>query len=133
MHRWWFWNAIVDCLCNWRVKCFDNWLHCARLQSMCVHTTCKVTSIQFSGTTYSSFWCHVMIHFVQVWDISRWTPTNEIPLVFNTTYSLYINGSHLRDAITKHWDVIADNEIWNQLYPKRPIIAQKRNINLKDK
>lgn len=54
----------------------------------------------------------------------------EIPLVMATKYNPCI--SKLRKHLLKHWHLIRDNVVCNEVFTKTPIIAYKRHRNLSD-
>jgi hypothetical protein len=59
------------------------------------------------------------------------TPDNtEKPSVFVTTYNQ--NGPHMRDIITKHWDILQRSAISRLAFTEPPLVAKRRNPNLKD-
>ncbi|KAJ8024865.1 hypothetical protein HOLleu_34899 [Holothuria leucospilota] len=54
------------------------------------------------------------------------------PLVFKTTYTPHIKTCHLKQALTKHWNLIASDKQLSRLFPDYPTIAYKGVSNLKD-
>jgi hypothetical protein len=57
---------------------------------------------------------------------------NTIPLVFKTQYYPQISSKHIKNAITKHWNIVSDNNILKHIFPAIPIIAYSRAENLSD-
>ena len=55
-----------------------------------------------------------------------------IPLVFKIQYYPHISSKHIKEALSKHWDIISDNPTIKHIFPKIPIIAYSRAKNLKD-
>ena len=56
----------------------------------------------------------------------------EPPLVLKFTYTLHMRTGLIKQALTKHWHLIADNvQLW-KLFPKKLIIAYKRAKIIKD-
>ena len=54
----------------------------------------------------------------------------QIPLVFTTVYNPHVSG--FRRALLKHWDIINDSKHLKTIFPNKPILAFRRNKNLKD-
>lgn len=59
---------------------------------------------------------------------------NQRQYSFSKQPTLHIKTSHLRlrEALLKHWNIIAADQQLSRLFPHRPIIAYKRAPNLKD-
>ena len=53
-------------------------------------------------------------------------------LIFTTTYSPYIKTKDLKECLLKYWAELEKDETLKFLFPKPPIIAYKRNKNIKD-
>ena len=54
----------------------------------------------------------------------------QIPLVFTTVYNPHVAG--FKRALSKHWDIINDSKHLKAVFPNKPILAFRRNKNLKD-
>lgn len=54
----------------------------------------------------------------------------QTPLVFTTTYNPHLRGFH--KAIMKNWEIVKNSELLNKIFPDKPIIAFRRNKNLRD-
>ena len=53
-------------------------------------------------------------------------------LIFTTTYSPHIKTKDLKMCLQKYWAELERDEILKNLFPQPPIIAYKRNKNIKD-
>nr|XP_006817019.1 PREDICTED: uncharacterized protein LOC102808054 [Saccoglossus kowalevskii] len=60
-------------------------------------------------------------------------PYNEGQTIFTTTFNPYIQGYRLKRALLKNWDLIRNDLLLCNIFPNPPLIAFRRNINLKDK
>lgn len=54
----------------------------------------------------------------------------QTPLVFTTKYSPHLSG--FRKALTHNWDLIEKSNYLEKIFPRKPIIAFRRNKNLRD-
>ena len=53
-------------------------------------------------------------------------------LVFTTKFNPGIKTSHLKQALLQNWDKIEQDKVLGKLFPEKPLIAYKREKNLKD-
>ena len=53
-------------------------------------------------------------------------------LVFTTSFNPCIETTQLKRALVQHWDKIEQDATLRKLFPEKPLIAYKRNKNLKD-
>ena len=51
-------------------------------------------------------------------------------MVFETKYKPHVR--FIRTALLKNWDIIANNSILKHIFPNKPMIAYKRETNLRD-
>ena len=56
----------------------------------------------------------------------------KIPLVFKINYHPQIESKHIKNALTKHWDIISKDPELRRIFPEIPIIAFSRTKNLSD-
>ena len=54
----------------------------------------------------------------------------DTPLVFTTTYNPHLRG--YSTALTRSWRYIEENELLKKVFPRKPILAFRRNKNLQD-
>ena len=54
-------------------------------------------------------------------------------LVFTTTYSPHIKTKYIKKALCENWEQIEKDTTLRNLFPRKPIIAYKRNRNIGDK
>ena len=52
--------------------------------------------------------------------------------IFTTKYSPYIKTKDLKESLAKYWEELEKDETLKTLFPNHPIIAYKRNKNIKD-
>ena len=53
-------------------------------------------------------------------------------IIYTTRYSPYIKTTDIKKALTLNWDIIENNTVLAAQFPQKPIIAYRRNKNLKD-
>ena len=56
----------------------------------------------------------------------------KLSLVFKIDYHPQIKSSHIKNALTKHWEKISNNTELKKIFPDTPIIALSRTKNLSD-
>ena len=56
-----------------------------------------------------------------------------LPLVFSLPFFPQISHSVIKGAITKNWHLISEDDFLNNLFPVPPLLAYKRQKNIKDK
>ena len=54
------------------------------------------------------------------------------PLVFVLPYFPQVHHSNLKRALSKHWHIIEENDYLKSLFPAPPLLAYKRQKNIKD-